>query len=570
MSAIVEIGGHIPISGGFSIGYGTSLPQAATPTFSPVAGAYATTQTVSITCTTPSSSIYFTTDGSTPTFPITGTTTLYTGPLTVSATETIKAIGVASGFSNSAVGSAGYTIGAITFDFFIAPNGDDNNAGTLGSPWSITAFNSKSSTYSGKKVGIIGDIAGTQTPIQFGTIGGVQTTLFSTLNSQANQPILNLNGGTSSASTYIASCNSSGTYVRGWAVIDCSNPSGGAHPTLDATLLMGQSSNTATQVPNPGFITIDGLTIQNFCFCGLALEYTGGTAQSPVVQNCELFGSNTAISTNNPGAIRIDNTTGAQVLNCKIHDCQTTSAGFFFPLAYPGVMSFDSTGLTVTNCTFFNIVAIQQKDATQDAVISYCYLDCGDFGAFSGDSYGASYYEGTNAAGRTTTMHHNIVLGAIWTRGASNETFLGNWQFHNNTCFGALEGFPIFLMNPGTGSTFSAQNNVLYAQSSWNTTFGAAFFPGADSTLIPQWDFNYYLTAPTFNTSGTEGTLISFTSWKALGFDSHSNAGGSPFATTPVAQTPSTFAVTGTAATMSSTGGPVGALDGSGSVGCNF
>lgn len=89
-------------------------PVAAIPTFSPVAGTYASTQTVTLTCSTPSSSIYFTTDGSTPTFPITGTTTLYTGAITVSATETIKAIGTAAGFTNSTVGSALYTIGAVT------------------------------------------------------------------------------------------------------------------------------------------------------------------------------------------------------------------------------------------------------------------------------------------------------------------------------------------------------------------------------------------------------------------------------------------------------------------------
>src|SRR5271166_3668406 len=66
-----------------------------------------------------------------------------------------------------------------TFNYYIAPNGDDNNAGTLASPWSITALNTKMSTYSGKSIGIIGDIAGAQTPIQYGTVGGTRTTLYS-------------------------------------------------------------------------------------------------------------------------------------------------------------------------------------------------------------------------------------------------------------------------------------------------------------------------------------------------------------------------------------------------------
>lgn len=97
-----------------SAAYVINAPVAAIPTFSPVAGTYASTQTVTLTCSTPSSSIYFTTDGSTPTLPISGTTTLYSTPVTVSATETIKAIGTAAGFTNSSVGSALYTIGAVT------------------------------------------------------------------------------------------------------------------------------------------------------------------------------------------------------------------------------------------------------------------------------------------------------------------------------------------------------------------------------------------------------------------------------------------------------------------------
>lgn len=97
-----------------AVGSATYTLTVSTPTFSPLAGSYPTTQTVTLSCATPSSSIYFTLDSTTPTFPITGTTTLYTGPLTVSTTETIKAIGVVSGWTNSSVGTAAYAIGAVT------------------------------------------------------------------------------------------------------------------------------------------------------------------------------------------------------------------------------------------------------------------------------------------------------------------------------------------------------------------------------------------------------------------------------------------------------------------------
>ena len=81
-------------------------PLAATPTFSPAGGTYSSTQSVTIKDTTPSASIYYTTNGNTPS---TGST-LYSAPVSVSASETIQAIAMASGFSQSAVGSASYTI----------------------------------------------------------------------------------------------------------------------------------------------------------------------------------------------------------------------------------------------------------------------------------------------------------------------------------------------------------------------------------------------------------------------------------------------------------------------------
>jgi hypothetical protein len=80
---------------------------AATPTFSPPAGSYATAQSISIASSTSGATIRYTTDGSTPTT----SSPQYTVPFTLAATATVKAIATASGLATSAVGSAAYTIG---------------------------------------------------------------------------------------------------------------------------------------------------------------------------------------------------------------------------------------------------------------------------------------------------------------------------------------------------------------------------------------------------------------------------------------------------------------------------
>src|SRR5208283_1273779 len=79
---------------------------AATPTFSPAAGTYTGTQTVTISDTTSGASIYYTTNGTTPTT----SSSKYGSAISVAATQTIEAIAVATGYTNSAVASAVYTI----------------------------------------------------------------------------------------------------------------------------------------------------------------------------------------------------------------------------------------------------------------------------------------------------------------------------------------------------------------------------------------------------------------------------------------------------------------------------
>ena len=78
----------------------------ATPTFTPAAGTYTTTQSVTIASETDGASIYYTTDGSTPT----DESTPYSSAISVSSTTTVKAIAIKDGMTNSSVASSTYTI----------------------------------------------------------------------------------------------------------------------------------------------------------------------------------------------------------------------------------------------------------------------------------------------------------------------------------------------------------------------------------------------------------------------------------------------------------------------------
>ena len=78
-----------------------------TPTFTPVAGVYAAAQSVIIATTTPGAAIRYTIDGSTPTDT---TGTIYTTPVNIAVTTTLKAIAYETGWTDSAVFSGVYTI----------------------------------------------------------------------------------------------------------------------------------------------------------------------------------------------------------------------------------------------------------------------------------------------------------------------------------------------------------------------------------------------------------------------------------------------------------------------------
>ncbi len=110
----------------------------ATPTFTPATGTYAAGQTVTLADTTPGAAIYYTTDGTTPTT----SSTLYKGAITITATpvgstsasQTIQAVAVATGYINSPAASAVYTIAPQNFSVAVGSGTltvKDGQSGTI-------------------------------------------------------------------------------------------------------------------------------------------------------------------------------------------------------------------------------------------------------------------------------------------------------------------------------------------------------------------------------------------------------------------------------------------------------
>lgn len=108
--------------------YTINIPQVATPTFSPTAGTYTSAQSVTIACATDGATIYYTTDGTEPTT----SSTVYSAPISVSETTTIKAIAVKNGMANSAVAEAEYIIDiAVDYAVSVSPDGGTIDFGTV-------------------------------------------------------------------------------------------------------------------------------------------------------------------------------------------------------------------------------------------------------------------------------------------------------------------------------------------------------------------------------------------------------------------------------------------------------
>jgi hypothetical protein len=191
----------------------------ATPTFSPAAGSYGPAQSVTISDTTAGSSIYYTTNGSTPTT----ASTLYTSAITVSATETVKALAAESGYNNSAVASAAYTIN-----------------GTVATP----AFSPAAGSYGPAQSVTISDATSGST-IYYTTNGSTPTTASSTYSSAITVSATETLEAIAAKANYTTSAVDSGVYtINGAVATPTFSPAAGTYATAQTVTISDTTSGS--------------------------------------------------------------------------------------------------------------------------------------------------------------------------------------------------------------------------------------------------------------------------------------------------------------------------------------
>lgn len=214
---------------------------AAMPTFSIPPGTYTSAQTVAITDSTPGTTIYFTTNGIMPTT----SSTVYSGPIAVSSTETIEAIATASGYSQSAVATAAYTI---------------NLPKTTPSVSVSTASSSISTAQSLQVTISVSGASGNSTPtgIVTGSSGGYTSTQASLTNGTASIviPAGSLSTGNDTlTATYAPDTASSAIYkaASGTASITVTNPVYSMTATSVTIASGGLATSTVTLSSSNGY-----------------------------------------------------------------------------------------------------------------------------------------------------------------------------------------------------------------------------------------------------------------------------------------------------------------------------
>jgi hypothetical protein len=421
-----------------------------------------------------------------------------------------------------------------TYDYYIGPSGSDSNPGTEGSPWAITAINSKRATYAGLTVGLLDGVYDCEAII--------------VANGDWPRAGLEVASGTLGNPTIIKAIN------RGAAILDGSV--GGGVPSVESPLI-GQGSSSPSGA-NTGHVTLDGLVVRNSYSVGIQFWYGGSqngsyvpTVTGITIKNCEVYDiANVSTSEgNNSGGIRLSGVLAPLVQNCYIHDCQggnsTEHEGY-------GIISFTCYNGVVEYCTVKDCaVGFYAKQISNSSwTLRYNYFEA--LTAKTGDRESGIFETSGGNDNTTYVLHHNVVNSRQWWPGYGFQLpILANYQLYNNTFYSPGNmytggGAGVFL-NTHADSTVDGYNNIFFR----NGTASSSGELGVTPASLETFDYNCYMASPKFANitnpaTGAYSDVTSLASWRtATSKDAASITTSDPLFDDPTSNTPEGFQLQG-------------------------
>jgi len=387
----------------------------AAPIFSVAGGTYASAQKVALSSTASGANIYYTTNGAAPT----SSSTLYTGSLTVSASETIQAVAVLNGVS-SEVTSETYTITPVTptkqqFKLTVSPlSGGTVTLSPAGSTFdsgtSVTATATANSGYTFS--GWTGACTGTTSPCtvtmtkdttlsaNFAVAASTDTTL-SGLSVSAGKLTPSFSsktlsyhdtvGSTATSETITASATATGATVGGAGFVSLSSLSAGGSVTKTVTVTNGTKSLVYTVVIVKRALPKYKLTVGGSVSGGtVSLSLTGPTFDSGTVVTATATaksgytfsgwtGAYTGTSSSCKVTMTKDTTLNANFAAAVTLSSLSVSVGKLSPSFAPETLIYhDTVALTATSETITATAPATGATVSGTGIVSWKYLYVGD------------------------------------------------------------------------------------------------------------------------------------------------------------------------------------------------
>ncbi len=331
------------------------------------------------------------------------------------------------------------------FDYYISPTGSNSNAGTEGSPWALSALQSKGSTISGKRIGLL---------------PGTYVAPTGASEGDYLRPVVNIVGGSSSAHTVVESVVPRAAIITAW-----------------------NGSGYNTYVPAPigtlnQYVTIRGLTIKRVVRKAIMIGNS-----NVVVEDCEIFDIDQRREPNygvidNTEGIRIEDYSGGSspslsgivVRNCEIHDIYNAQGtGTYVPHAdynASGIKIYRTRGLLVEYCTIYNTnEGVFAKTYTGGTTVRYCHFH---------NLVSATRRLGGNAntSGLSTYVHNNFFYNVTQYYDAEvDQATTHNLYIYNNTAYAnrSLNDAGGFYLRSASNGLVRLYNNIVYVDTNAST-----------------------------------------------------------------------------------------------------